>query len=69
MSEQEPFARLPERIELDLSEVAVVLGALDRAAELADPNSASYRAIRSATRLLTAKLWPELGDLLDDEDH
>jgi hypothetical protein len=69
MSGQEPFARLPSRITLDLSEVAVVLGALDRAADLADAEGVDSRAILKATRLLTAKLWPEFGDLLDDDDR
>jgi hypothetical protein len=68
VSENEPFARLPETINLDLSEVGVILGALDRAAELAAPDSADYQAIRRATRLLTVKVWPELGDLLDEDD-
>jgi hypothetical protein len=68
VSDHEPFARLPDSINLDLSEVAVLLGALDRAAELAEPDTPDYRAIRRATRLITGKVWPDLGDLLDDED-
>jgi hypothetical protein len=62
-----PFAELPSSIELTLDEIAVVLGALDRAAELAPPGSEAYRAVRAATRLITRKVWPELGDLLDDD--
>ena len=63
-----PMVELPESINLDLSELEVVLGALDRGAELADPGSTAHRSIRRATRLLTRKVWPELGDLLDDDE-
>ena len=68
MSDSERLAELPEHISLDLTEVAIVLGALDRAAELTDPAMDEHRAIRRATRLITRKVWPELGDLLDEED-
>jgi hypothetical protein len=69
MPRGERFAELPERITLDLSEIAVVLGALDRAADRLDPESDDHRAVRSATRLITAKVWPELGDLLGEDDE
>jgi hypothetical protein len=65
----EPFARLPDCVELELSEVAVVLGALDEAAELAAPGTEAHRSIRVATKLLTGKVWPELGDLLDRDEE
>ena len=58
---------LPDEIVLDLSEVAVVLGALDRGAALAGTDGDDAVAIRRAVKLVTAKLWPELGGLLDDE--
>lgn len=69
MPDQEPFAQLPERVTLDLSELTILLGALDRAAERLDPDSEDHRAVRRATRLLTHKVWPELGDLLEEEDQ
>jgi hypothetical protein len=68
VSDRERFAELPDEIGLDLAEVAIVLAALDRAAELTDPDTDAYRAIRRATRLITRKVWPELGDLLDEEE-
>jgi hypothetical protein len=67
VTRDEPFAHLPDSVELDLDDVAVLLAALDRAAELAPPGSEDHRAIRAATRLITSKIWPELGGLLDDE--
>lgn len=59
------LAELPEHVRLDLAEVGVVLGALDRGA--AHTTGADHRAIRAAIRLVTGKVWPELGDLLDEE--
>lgn len=59
------FAHLPDRIELDLDEVRLVLRALDvGAANSVDPER---REIVSVINLVTAKLWPELGDLLGEE--
>ena len=66
---QEPFARLPERIDLDLAEVAILLGALDEAAELTDRGTQAHRSIRAATRLLAGKVWPELGELLEGDEE
>jgi len=60
---------LPERIELTLVEARDVLFALDRAAELGEPGSDFHREITSSIRLLTGKLWPELGLLLDDDEE
>lgn len=59
------FARLPERIELDLDEVRQVLKALDVGA--ANTAGAEQQGIVAVINLVTAKLWPELGDLLDEE--
>lgn len=59
------FARLPERIELDLGEARRVLGALDLAAERT--TGWEHEEIIAVINLVTAKLWPELGDLLDEE--
>ena len=65
----EPFARLPEEIVLNLGEVAVLLFALDTAEDQAALDAAGRAQIASARQLLTAKLWPELGRLLDDGDE
>jgi hypothetical protein len=65
----EPLAQLPDHITLDLSEAGDVLGALDEAVELAEPGTEVHREILRVTRLITRKLWPELGDLLDDDDR
>lgn len=59
------FAHLPERIELDLGEVAILLAALDRGVEIAAGDDA--RLFDDGVEMLTAKLWPELGDLLGEE--
>lgn len=61
-----PFARLPDQVTLTRDEISVVLFALDvtESAGLGAPERAS---VRRAIRLITGKLWPELGDLLDDE--
>jgi hypothetical protein len=45
-----------------------VLFALD-VVEEADVNPADAAKVRRAIRLLTAKLWPELGDLLGDGEE
>lgn len=63
MSDREPFARLPEQIELSLEEVTAVLEALD-IAELSARTAGERAAAREAIRIVTSKLWPELGDLL-----
>lgn len=59
------FARLPERIELDLDEVRRVLAALDVGAT--HTTGRDRETITEVVNLVTAKLWPELGDLLDEE--
>lgn len=59
------FARLPERIELDLDEVRRVLAALDLGAT--HTAGRDRETIAEVVNLVTAKLWPELGDLLDEE--
>jgi len=64
----EPLARLPDHVQLDLSEVALLLAALDDAAELVDPGTHAARNVRRGIRLLTAKVWPELGELLEEDD-
>jgi hypothetical protein len=32
-------------------------------------NDAERTAVSDASRMITAKLWPELGDLLDGDDE
>lgn len=59
------FVRLPERIELDLDEVRQVLKALDVGA--ANTVGQEREGIVAVIDLVTAKLWPELGDLLGEE--
>ena len=59
------FAHLPERIELDLDEVRLVLKALDVGA--ANTGGPDREGIVAVINLVTAKLWPELGDLLGEE--
>lgn len=61
-----PFARLPDAVTLTRDEISVVLFALDLT-ETADLGEAERAAVRRAIRLITAKLWPELGDLLGDK--
>ena len=65
MSNERPFAELPDEIALTRDELAVVLFALD-VADDADVNDEDAAKVRRAIRLLTTKLWPELGDLLGD---
>jgi hypothetical protein len=60
---------LPDVIELTLAESGVVLDALDQAEVLARPRSEAWRLIRAGIVLLTRKLWPELGRLLDDGEE
>lgn len=61
-----PIAYLPEEIKLTHDEAATVLFALD-VVDSAAPDPEDAETVRRAVRLLTRKLWPELGDLLDDE--
>jgi hypothetical protein len=62
-----PFARLPDEIALTLDELAIVLFALD-VVEGAEITADDRAKVRRAVRLLTRKLWPELGGLLDDDE-
>lgn len=60
------IADLPDEITLRRDEVAILLFALDVVDNaVSEPEDAEK--VRRAVRLLTRKLWPELGDLLDDE--
>jgi hypothetical protein len=68
MSDREPFARLPEQIQLSLDEVTAVLEVLD-IAEDAARTDAERTAAREAILVITSKLWPELGDPLDPDEE
>lgn len=68
MTAEPPFAELPDEITLTRDELAVVLFALDVVDE-ADVNDAHAAKVRRAIRMLTTKLWPELGDLLGDDQE
>ena len=61
-----PFAHLPDEVTLSRDELAAVLFALD-VVEGAEVIPEDRARVRRAVRLLTLKLWPELGGLLDDE--
>jgi hypothetical protein len=68
LPDRPPEAQLPDEIRLTLREAGQVLFALDVAAERTEPGTDEHRQALAARRLMTAKLWPELGRLLD-EDH
>ncbi len=61
------IADVPDEITLTRDEVAVVLFSLDMV-ETAGLQGAEAEQVRRAVRLLTAKLWPELGELLEDDE-
>lgn len=67
MGPHPPLAELPDEISFTLAEVADTLFAIDLAVERTDQGSADHRAARRIRRLITSKLWPELGGLLDDD--
>ncbi len=60
--------RLPASISLDLTEVRTVLEALDDAEALTQPGTDLQVNIRTAIVLITRKVWPDLGDLLDEDE-
>jgi hypothetical protein len=63
-----PFARLPDHIELTAAEAGQLLEVLDRAASTARTDEERV-AVREAVRMITGKLWPDLGDLLNGDDE
>ncbi len=67
MSSDEPYVRLPHRIDLSLAEAGEMLEVLDVAVATARADG-ERSAARDAAEMITAKLWPELGDLLDDDE-
>ena len=68
MSRDDPFVRLPDHIELSLAEASELLEVLDIAATTARTDEERL-AVRETVRMITARLWPELGDLLDGDDE
>jgi hypothetical protein len=69
VSENEPITNLPEHITFNLDEVARILFAIDLAVELTRPGNDEQASARTAQRLVTARLWPDLDDLLDDDGN
>jgi hypothetical protein len=63
-----PFTQLPDHISLSLDEVAIVLAVLDSAQLTAETKTERENA-RRAIRIITTKLWPELGRLLEDDEE
>ena len=69
MSNGDAEVLLPESIELSLQEAGDLLQVLDDAERLAPIGSRIYRSLQGSIRMLTHKLWPELGRLLDDDQE
>jgi hypothetical protein len=69
MSNGKTEVLLPESIELSLQEAGDLLQVLDDAEQLAPVGSRIYRSLQVSVRMLTHKLWPELGRLLDDDQE
>lgn len=68
MSSDDPYVRLPDHVELSLAEAGELLEVLDIAASTARTDE-ERMAVRDAARMITVKLWPELGDLRDGGDE
>lgn len=63
-----PFAELPDDVCFTLEEVADVLFTVDVAVEKTTRGTAERKVARRSQRLIASRLWPELGDLLGDDD-
>ena len=68
MGPQPPIAELPDEVTFTLNEVAILLFAVDIAAERVLEGGDEHAAATRAQRLITSRLWPDLGSLLDDDD-
>ncbi len=64
-----PLVRLPPLLTFTLEEVADILYAVDVAVDRSAPTSPDHRAARRVQRLITARLWPDLGILLGDDER
>lgn len=67
VSSDDPYVQLPDHIELSLAEAGAVLEVLDIAAA-AGRSEDELMAVAEVARMITAKLWPEFGDLLDGDE-
>ena len=68
MAGRSPETQLPNEIRLTLREAAQVLFALDIAAERTEGDPTDHEQVLAARLMLTSKLWPELGQLLEEND-
>lgn len=68
MTRHDALVELPDHIQLTLDEVTAVLEVLDMA-EATAPSDDERSAARGAIRVITSKLWPDLGDLLAPDEE
>lgn len=66
MSDEPPLTELPDDVTFTLEEVADLLFVVDIAVEYAMRGSDERTISRRVQRLITARLWPDLGELLGD---
>ena len=69
MSPEPPIADLPDEVTFTLDEVALLLFVADTAVESTADGSSGHTRARRAQRLITSRLWPELDDLLGDDEQ
>jgi hypothetical protein len=69
MDPDQPFRELPDEVTFTLDEVALLLFVADTAVEATSQGGSEHTRARRAQRLITSRLWPELGDLLRDDDE
>lgn len=69
MRGESPIADLPDEVTFALDEVAILLFVADTAVELTPEGSSEHTRARRAQRLITSRLWPELDELLGDDDQ
>jgi hypothetical protein len=69
MPAEPPIAELPDEVTFTLDQAATLLFVADIAVERTAEGSADHAMARRAQRLITSRLWPDLGELLDDEDE
>jgi hypothetical protein len=69
MPAEPPIAELPYEVTFTLDQAATLLFVADIAVERTAEGSADHAVARRAQRLITSQLWPDLGELLDDEDE
>jgi hypothetical protein len=63
-----PYTEMPDEVCLTLDEVADLLFTVDVAVEKTTHGTREHEVARRSQRLITSRLWPELGDLLSDDD-